>query len=107
MGATACVVVPWFADRYEAGADWRALAWWIHDHLPYSHLRFFSTGTFNLTWSDRPVRHAEAKFGKKGEPRTLSTETAESAPGLHRSEYEGFPELVRQAQASRDEAPGR
>lgn len=33
-GATACIVIPWFADRYEAGADWRALAWWVHDHLP-------------------------------------------------------------------------
>lgn len=26
-GATACVVVPWFADRYDGGADWRALAY--------------------------------------------------------------------------------
>lgn len=33
-GATACVVVPWFADRYAHGADWRALAYWIHNHLP-------------------------------------------------------------------------
>lgn len=36
MGATACIVIPSFADRYEAGADWREMAWWIHDHLPYS-----------------------------------------------------------------------
>lgn len=35
MGATACIVIPWFADRYAAGADWRAMAWWVHDHLPY------------------------------------------------------------------------
>ena len=40
-GATACIVIPWFADRYENGADWRALAWWIHDHLPYGSLYFF------------------------------------------------------------------
>src|SRR5262245_42908628 len=33
MGAAACVVIPWFADRYALGADWRALGWWIHDHL--------------------------------------------------------------------------
>ena len=25
MGATACIVVPWFAARKAAGADWRAL----------------------------------------------------------------------------------
>jgi len=29
MGALATVVVPWFADRYAEGADWRAMAWWI------------------------------------------------------------------------------
>ena len=23
-GATACIVIPWFADRFAAGADWRA-----------------------------------------------------------------------------------
>lgn len=96
MGACATVLIPWFQRRHESGqATWQAMAWWIHDHLPYSHIRFFSNGTFNLTWSDRPVRHAEAKFGGKGEPRTLPTEAAESAPGLHRSEYEEFPELAR------------
>ncbi|MGA7867280.1 MAG: hypothetical protein WCA23_25370 [Stellaceae bacterium] len=42
MGALATVVVPWFADRYADGADWRAMAWWIHDHLPYGELQFFS-----------------------------------------------------------------
>ncbi len=26
MGAAACIVIPWFADRYEKGADWRSLA---------------------------------------------------------------------------------
>src|SRR5947207_42245 len=26
-GATACVVIPWFADRYADGADWRGLAY--------------------------------------------------------------------------------
>lgn len=25
MGAMACVVVPWFTERYETGADWRAM----------------------------------------------------------------------------------
>ena len=40
MGAAGCIVIPWFADRYADGADWRSLAWWIHDHLPYAHLQF-------------------------------------------------------------------
>jgi hypothetical protein len=56
-GAMACVVVPWFADRYAKGADWRSLAYWIHDHLPYSRLQFFpKLAAFNIGWHERPVR---------------------------------------------------
>jgi hypothetical protein len=54
-GAMACVVLPWFTDRYEAGSDWRSLAYWIHDHLPYSRLQFFpKLCAFNIGWSERP-----------------------------------------------------
>jgi hypothetical protein len=53
----ACVVVPWFADRYEAGADWRAMAYWIHNHLPYSELQFFpKLCAFNIGWHEQPRR---------------------------------------------------
>jgi hypothetical protein len=56
-GATACVVVPWFADRYANGADWRALAYWIHNHLPYSELEFFpKLAAFNISWHQNPKR---------------------------------------------------
>jgi len=56
-GATACVVVPWFADRYSEGMDWRAMAYWIHDHLPYSELQFFpKLAAFNINWHERPGR---------------------------------------------------
>jgi hypothetical protein len=56
-GATACIVVPWFVDRYEAGEDWRALAWWIHDHLPYSEICFYPRlCAFNIAWHERPKR---------------------------------------------------
>jgi hypothetical protein len=56
-GATACIVVPWFADRYENGTDWRCLAYWIHDHLPYSELQFFPTlCAFNISWHERPKK---------------------------------------------------
>src|SRR3546814_10163209 len=37
IGATATVVIPWFVDRLEQGQDWRSMAWWVHDHLPYSY----------------------------------------------------------------------
>jgi hypothetical protein len=52
-GAMACVVVPWFTERYEEGADWRSLAFWIHDHLPYSRLDFFpKLCAFNIGWHE-------------------------------------------------------
>lgn len=57
MGATACIVVPSFWDRFQSPGDWRRLAWWIHDHLPYSSLTFFGTRfAFNIRWHERPQR---------------------------------------------------
>ena len=43
MGATACIVIPGFVDwmNEKGGRDWRVLAWFIHDHLPYSEMVFF------------------------------------------------------------------
>lgn len=53
--AGATVVVPWFADRYAKGRDWRDLAWWIHDHLTYSDLWFFpKLCAFNIAWRAVP-----------------------------------------------------
>ena len=54
--AGASVVIPWFTDRFEAGRDWRDLAWWMHDFLDYSEIWFFpKLCAFNLVW--RPVQH--------------------------------------------------
>ena len=51
MGACVSVVVPWFADQYGQGRDWRDLAWWLHDHLDYHAIWFFpKLAAFNLTW---------------------------------------------------------
>jgi len=67
MGATACIVVPWFTERYQAGADWRALAWWIHDHLPYSRLQFFPTlCAFNIQWHEKPEHMISSFIAPKG-----------------------------------------
>ncbi|MEM1130047.1 MAG: hypothetical protein AAGH83_05920 [Pseudomonadota bacterium] len=64
LGACACIVIPWFADRYDRGRDWRDLAWWVHDHLPYSELRFFpKLCAFNLTWSEAPKREIRSWIG--------------------------------------------
>lgn len=67
MGATACIVIPWFAERYDSGGDWRSLAWWIHDHLPYSHLCFFRTrAAMNINWNEKPERKIESKIAPRG-----------------------------------------
>ena len=64
MGATACIVIPWFVPRYEAGTPWQAMAWWAHDHLPYSDMMFFAVKgkncAFNLRWHENPARRIEA-----------------------------------------------
>ena len=57
MGATACVIVNRFIPYYERTGDWEALAWWIHDHLPYSDMEFFPKfAAFNLQWHEAPTR---------------------------------------------------
>jgi hypothetical protein len=92
MGAMATVVVPWFTDRYEAGADWRALAWWIHDHLPYSSLQFYpKLAAFNLAWHERPLREISSYIEPKG---VLTKPRMANHDGSHADWYEGFPELV-------------
>lgn len=91
MGATACIVVRWFADRYEAGADWRSLAWWIHDHLPYSRLCFFpKLAAFNITWHERPVRRIDSFVKPKG---CLTKPGMDNHAGDHSASYPGFPQL--------------
>lgn len=57
MGATACIVVPRFANRFTDPQDWKKLAWWIHDHLPYATMEFFPVRfAFNLSWHEKPSR---------------------------------------------------
>lgn len=94
MGATACIVVPWFADRYEQGADWRAMAWWIHDHLPYSTLCFFPRlAAFNIQWHERPKRRIDSFVEPKG---CLTKPGMDNHEGSHADWYEGFPLLNRE-----------
>lgn len=57
MGAMATVVVNRFVDYYERTGDWQAMAWWVHDHLPYGSMEFFPRlAAFNLGWHQRPAR---------------------------------------------------
>lgn len=65
MGATACVVVPSVWDRFQAPGDWQRLAWWVHDHLPYSQMEFFPRYfAFNLTWRENRPREGISSFAE-------------------------------------------
>jgi len=91
MGATACIIIPWFADRYDVGADWRALAWWIHDHLPYGNLFFFpKLAAFNIRWHECPERRIDSYVSPKG---CLTRPEMENHSGDHSEWYQGFPML--------------
>lgn len=48
MGAMACIVVHWYLDLYEETGDFRPLAWYIHDHLPYSSMSFFPSFVLSI-----------------------------------------------------------
>jgi hypothetical protein len=89
MGAAACVVIPWFADRYRVGADWRSMAWWIHDHLPYGHLEFYpKLCAFNIQWHERPRRRIDSFISPRG---CLTKPGMANHAGSHADGYEGFP----------------
>ena len=91
VGATACLVIPWFADLYEQGRDWRALAWWVHDHLPYSSMEFFKTrAAFNLTWREEPERRID-HYIPKG---CLTKPGMAGHADKHDDWYSDFPKLV-------------
>ena len=89
--AGASIVIPWFADQYEAGRDWRDLAWWIHDHLPYSELWFFpKLAAFNIAWRPAPRRSISSYIAPLG--RLLRAGDAASEPLASRQRrYEDFP----------------
>lgn len=88
-GATATIVIPWFTDKYEQGADWRALAYWIHDYLPYSEMDFFpKLCAFNISWHEKPKKSIYSYIDPKG---YLLKEQHE--PSGHQHLYADFPTL--------------
>ncbi|KIN64421.1 hypothetical protein Z946_3312 [Sulfitobacter noctilucicola] len=65
--AGASIVVPWFADQYDQGRDWRDLAWWLHDHLTYSEMWFFpKLAALNLVWRPQPWRTISSYIAPRG-----------------------------------------
>ncbi|QYX55759.1 hypothetical protein K1T73_11775 [Roseovarius sp. SCSIO 43702] len=90
-GAGTSLVIPWFADRHAEGRDWRDLAWWIHDHLPYSDLCFFPRlCAMNLSWREAPRRTISSYIAPRG---LLLAEGAVPDEGraTRRARYADFP----------------
>jgi hypothetical protein len=92
MGALTTVVVPWLVDRMTEGVTWQAMAWWVHDNLPYSELQFFpKLLAFNIGWHEAPKRTIYSFI----EPRGFLTKPGFSNhDGDHSHLYRGFPSLA-------------
>ncbi len=92
MGATACICIPWFMDKFKLGADWRSLAYLVHDHLPYSELEFFDGKgmcSFNISWHENPKKNITSWMN----PRVLLKD-AKDIRGF-KEWYIDFPTLVK------------
>ena len=86
MGACATVQIPWVMDRIGEGRDWTALAWWIHDHLPYHSQTYFrSYGSLNLTWRENPMRKIKSFVAPRG---TLTKPGMDNHSGDHSEHYQ-------------------
>jgi len=93
MGATATIQIHSFAEAYEAGADWRDLAWWIHDHLPYHSQYYFpKRAALNLTWRENPERWIKSYIAPKG---YLTRKGMENWPGNHSEHYSWMDEKLK------------
>jgi hypothetical protein len=93
MGAVTSVVVPWLVDSAASGINWHAMAWWIHDNLPYSELQFFpKLMAFNIGWHVTPKRTIYSYISPRG---FLTKPGHPNHDGDHSHLYRGFPRLVR------------
>ncbi|WP_394182273.1 hypothetical protein [Yoonia maritima] len=104
IGATACIVVPWFSDQYDKGRDWRDLAFWLDDHLEHSGVCFYpKLAAFNLSWSEAPkprifsyiaprgtLRHFE--YPEKFETCSANKDVIIAQPS-QKSRYSDFPKF--------------
>lgn len=91
MGATATIVIPWLVDFCERHSDWRSMAWWIHDHLPYSYMCFYpKLAAFNIQWREEPERRILSWANPRG---VLTEPGMPNHEGMNEARYVGFPNL--------------
>ncbi len=87
----ASIVIPWFTTQYEAGRDWRDLAYWIHDHIPYSEQWYFpKLCAFNLTWEPTPRRTISSYIAPRGKLLAAGSEPEETL-AVRKKRYADFP----------------
>lgn len=92
MGATVSVVIPWFARGYDAGRDWRDLAWWMHDHLPPHGCYFFPVrAAFNIGLRDRDQRNAIGSYIAPKGKLLVAGETPSETRADRAARYIDFP----------------
>ena len=88
MGATACIIVPAFYDEFPGEGEWTKMAWWIHDHLPYSSLYFFPKfWAFNIGWREDPERRIDSYVMPRG---CLTKPGMMNHEGSHAEEWGGI-----------------
>jgi len=88
-GAMATIIVHAFIPYYQRTGHWEAMAWWVHDHLPYSSMLFFPKfSAFNLGWREVP-KHTIKSFvpPRRG---LLTKAGMANFEGDHRTEYAAF-----------------
>jgi hypothetical protein len=92
LGAMVTIVVPWLLDRLDGEVTWQAMAWWIHDHLPYSEPQFFPKhAAFNIAWREVPRLRIFSWVAPRG---VLTKPGFPNQKGNHSALYVGFPEPV-------------
>jgi len=96
-GAMATIIVHAFIPYYQRTGNWEAMAWWAHDHLPYSSMLFFPKfSAFNLGWRDVPKRRIASFIPPR---RGLLTKPGmANFSGEHRGAYAHFLESLAEAE---------
>ena len=88
LGATATIVINSFVPYFNTTGDWQAMAWYIHDHLPYSSLEFFpKLGAFNISWHEKPKRRIYSYIEPRG---TLTNPSMDNHAGDHSPRYQAL-----------------
>lgn len=89
--AGASIVIPWFAEHYEQGRDWRDMAYWLYDHLDFAEVWFFpKLAAFNLSWRPQAPRRIDSYIAPKGTLVKAFEEPSETRE-MRQARYQDFP----------------